>query len=215
MKFDNDIILTIMSVRKIGKGSKIQVNFDSIEPINLSLDLVNRFRLEKGSQISLSDLQEIIKLQKEMAARQSAFGYLQRRPHSELEMRRKLEKKNFEPSVIDNTIKFLKEYNYLDDYKYFEDYARWLAERHFLGRFRIEQELAKRGAKKDIILEICNKIFRDNETREYECAQKILQKKQAAINRKEPSKRKIYIYNMLSRYGISNDIIRKILDKYN
>ncbi|HOV92418.1 MAG TPA: regulatory protein RecX [Candidatus Kapabacteria bacterium] len=213
MKVGSDIIFTVLSVQKIGKGNKIRVSFEGYEPLNFSLDLINKFRLEKGAQISLSDLHEIINLQNEIDAKQSALRYLERRQHSELEMRRKLEKKNYEAKVINNTINFLKEYNYLDDYKYFEDYAQWLAERHYLGRCRIEQELARKGANKDIILEICDNIFRDKGNMEYESAQKILQKKQAAINRKDPSKRIPYIYNMLMRYGISTDVIRKVLDE--
>ena len=147
-------------------------------------------------------------------AKQAALRYLERRPHSEKELRQKLAKKDFEPMAIDSTIDFLKEYNYINDYKYFEDYAQWLVDRKFFGRIRVEMELAKRGGNKVIIEEICDKVFSDREKTEYEFAKKIIEKRKSAINRKETSKRRNYIFNILSRYGISTAVIRQILEDY-
>lgn len=214
MKFDYDTILTVQSFQKVGRTSKIQVNFDRFEPFIFSLDVINSFRLEKGKQISFRDLLDAVMLQMIYDAKQASLRYLERRPHSEQELRQKLAKKKFEPMVVDSAIDFLKEYDYLNDNKYFEDYAQWLVERKFYGRSRVEMELAKRGANKEIISEICDKVFSDREKKEYEFAKNIIEKRKSAILRKEPSKRRVYIFNMLSRYGISTGVIRQILEDH-
>ena len=212
MQFDYDTILTVQSLQKVGRSNKIRVNFDRFEPYIFSLDVINTFRLEKGKQISFRDVLDAVMLQMVYDAKQSALRYLERRPHSEKELRQKLAKKNYEPMAIDSAIDFLKEYNYINDYKYFEDYAQWLADRKYYGRSRVEIELAKRGANKEAIAEICDKVFFEREKTEYEFAKKIIDKRKSSINRKEASKRRVYIYNILSRYGISADVIRKILE---
>lgn len=215
MSFDYDTILTVLSLRKDGRYNKIEVIFDRFEPFIFSLDVVNEFKLKKGFQITIRDLFDIVLFQMAYDAKQEALRLIARRPHSEQEIRKKLAKKNIEENVIDLVIDFLIENKYIDDFSYFTDYAQWLIERRFFGRSRVEQELLKRGADKNMLNNICDNLFKEQEKQELEFAKKLLGKRTATINRKAPEKRKNYIYNMLSRYGISSKVIRQILEKYN
>ncbi len=204
--------VTVISLKKIDRGNRIEVDFDKARPLYLSLDLVYKFQLNKGVKLPYSKLRMILQEQQNFDAKQQALRYISARPYSEKEIRVKLSKKNYASQEIEVAIAFLKELDYLNDYRYFENLAQWLIEKKYYGKSRLSLELAKKGANKNIRDQICSKLF--GEDTELDAARKLIEKKKETINRKDPSKQKTYIYNILSRNGISSSVIRQVLEDY-
>lgn len=81
-----------------------------------------------------------------------AAGYLSLQMRTEREIRRYLKQKGYEPEEIEDAVKKLLEYQYLDDSAYVRSYICQAASRG-KGRKKIEQELQARG--------VCSKVIAD------------------------------------------------------
>lgn len=77
-------------------------------------------------------------------ARCSAVEYLTRREHASDELRNKLKRKGFEPSVIDCVLIQLREDKLLSDERFVESFVRTQTNKGY-GPLRIQQELQKRS----------------------------------------------------------------------
>lgn len=109
---------------------------------------------------TLSDA-EIEKLKGEAtieAAKQSAFNFLSYRPRSRSEMQRNLRKKEYEDSVILQTIETLERLEMVDD----RAFARyWVEQRETFkprSQMALRQELAQKGIDRDIIAEVLDTV---------------------------------------------------------
>ncbi len=85
----------------------------------------------------------------------AAFGFALRslavRDHSESEIRRKLQRKNISPDVIDEVIDGLLSAGYLDDARFARNFAESSIRNGRGYGFRIRMELLRRGIAEDII----------------------------------------------------------------
>lgn len=82
--------------------------------------------------------------------RHSAMGYLARREHSRLEIRKKLAQKRFSTDLIELVVTELVRENLVSDERFTEAYARSRTQRGF-GPVRIRQELRERGVAEELI----------------------------------------------------------------
>ncbi|ACV63854.1 regulatory protein RecX [Desulfofarcimen acetoxidans DSM 771] len=107
-------------------------------------------------------------------AKHYALNLLSYRRRSEEEVRNRLRKAEFEAVVIEETMGFLKEYNYIND----RDFAgSWVNDRLALkpvGRRRLRWELQQKGVARDIIEQAVNII---DENDEYNMALQLVRKK--------------------------------------
>lgn len=140
-------------------------------------------------------------------ARNKGLYYLQFSAKTECEMRKKLEDQGFSPAAVENAVRFLKGYRYLND----EDYARRYLERN--GKKKSERqirfELKKRGVSEaDIDL-----AFEENPLDETAQILALLEKKKYGgeeAGREEKQK----ISAFLARKGFSYDAISTALIHY-
>lgn len=79
-----------------------------------------------------------------------AAAWLAARPRTEWEVRKYLKQKEYSQSEIDDAIKKLLEYRYVDDRQYCQSYIRMAAAKG-KGRRRMENDLAARGVSRGII----------------------------------------------------------------
>lgn len=84
------------------------------------------------------------------SVRLAAMNLLARREHSELELRRKLASRGFEPALIDAAIASLLADRLLDDARFTEAYIRYRSSRGY-GPVRIRQELKERGISDELL----------------------------------------------------------------
>jgi regulatory protein len=89
------------------------------------------------------------------SVRLAAMNLLARREHSELELRRKLASRGFEPALIDAAIASLLADRLLDDARFTEAYIRYRRSRGY-GPVRIRQELKERGVSDELLADFIN-----------------------------------------------------------
>jgi len=132
---------------------------------------------------------------------QSAFSYalylLSFRDYSEYELRKKLNKK-FDRDAVENTIEKLKREGLLSDKQYVENIIRKYAIVKKYGYLKVEQELLRRGIKREFYRDILDELY--NEDKEEENA--------LSISSKRPlNKLRVYL---ISR-GYRPYIVQKVL----
>lgn len=112
-----------------------------------------RYRLEEGCQLDEEIYEELLWQVVGRRAREKALSLLKLQGRTESELRRKLKQAYFPEAVIEETVRFLKEYRYLDDEAYARNYAEIYGSRK--SRAELERELLKKGLDRSLIREIC------------------------------------------------------------
>jgi len=143
-------------------------------------------------------------------ARALAYRYLSHRDRSARETADHLKKKGFEEAVVQETLQYLKEANYLDDRRFAEHWARTRAENRQYGKYRLRQELLGKGLPQDLIDETLDTLFET--IQEIDLARAVVEKKFPSMQDLPADKRKNRLIGLLQRKGFSLDIIYKVLD---
>lgn len=93
----------------------------------------------------------------EQEAKNYALWLLGAREHSTKELQQKLARKSYEQDIIDSTISYLLEYNYLSDERYAEAFCRSKAAKP-LGKQRILNELRMKGIAEELAKQALNSL---------------------------------------------------------
>lgn len=135
-----------------------------------------------------------------------ALKYLSYRPRSEKEIRDRLVKKQFDPMIIDQVIKKLKEDKFLND----TQFADWWTEQRqtFRGKSKyvIKSELSEKGVDRNTI----EKALSDAKD-DYETAKEFFERKKRRFENYTGNEYTKKVTGFLQRKGFSWDIIQKIL----
>ena len=143
-------------------------------------------------------------------ARALAYRFLSHRDRSVRETADHLKKKGFESAVVQETLRYLQEANYLDDRRFAEHWARTRAENKQFGKYRLRQELIGKGLSKDLIDDTLDTLFET--VKEIDLARAVVEKKLPSMQDLPADKRKNRLVGLLQRKGFSLDIIYKVLD---
>lgn len=128
-------------------------------------------------------------------AKEKALRYLVMAKKTEIEVKNKLLKSNFDESIVDEVIDYLKDLKYIDDEDYVDAYIRQCMRLQNYSIFEIKNKLLQKGIKKYIIEE---KIEVLSQTEyESELMKKLINGK---LKNMEPLKQKQYLY----RRGFKN-----------
>ncbi|MCK5123379.1 MAG: regulatory protein RecX [Candidatus Pacebacteria bacterium] len=139
-----------------------------------------------------------------------AIKLLSIRKRSVFEMRNRLKRKEFGNDVIDEVIKELFEYKYLNDEKFAEAYINDRINFNPRGSFLIKKELREKGVAENIVDQKIKELF--PEEKEIELARKAAEKKMGTLN-KDLEKNKVYqkVGAYLQAKGYTSYIIREVL----
>ena len=143
-------------------------------------------------------------------ARALAYRYLSHRDRSTRETADHLKKKGFEEAVVQETLRYFQEANYLDDRRFAEHWARTRAENKQFGKYRLRQELIGKGLPQDLIAETLGTLFET--VKEIDLARAVVEKKLPSMQDLNPDKKKSRLIGLLQRKGFSSDVIYKVLD---
>lgn len=149
------------------------------------------------------------KYSSEEALYEYALKALMRRAHSVFEMRRALEQRAAEESLVTPVLHKLKERNYLDDARYAKQFARQQAVNRRRGRHRITQELRKRGVPDRHIDAALEEIFA--EVDEGAAVRKRIERKLKTLRGPLDERKRAALYASLLRAGFDPDTIRREL----
>ena len=140
----------------------------------------------------------------------SALRALMRRAHSVFEMRRALERRCQDPDLVRAELDRLKQQNLLDDARYAREFARTHVAIRRQGRFRIAQELRRRGVPDRHIDGALDEIFAVHD--EAAIVRQRLERKLRTLRGPLDERRIASLYRSLLRAGFSPDLIRKAIN---
>lgn len=185
------------------------VTFDDASESLVHLDIILKFSLKKGSDISNRILKIIIAENDLIVAKRTAYYYASYKPRTYKQVRDRLKKESLSDEIISTAIEFLKEFNLLDDRNYAEMLIKEFTERKNASKFKIKNELFKRGIDKEISEEFIEKYYpHDNEN---DLALDSARKKMRMISHKPKEKHLQLLINHLQREGFNWDIIKSII----
>ena len=142
-------------------------------------------------------------------AKAHALQYLSYRDRSKLELSQYLSKKEYSPPVIQKTLDYLTEINYVDDHRFALRWGQYKINKNKLGKNRLYFELLGKGVNKETIEGILNTLYEENP--EIELAAQCARKKWITLKSFEEKKKKRLLVQYLKRKGCSSDIIYQSL----
>jgi regulatory protein len=139
----------------------------------------------------------------------AAMRALMRRAHSVYEMRKALERRADDETMVRAVLDRLKRDNRLDDARYAREFARTRAAYRKQGRFRIARELRARGVPDRHIDVALDEAF--VETNEEEMLKQRIERKLRFVRGKLDERKRASLYSSLLRSGFSSDQIRRAM----
>ncbi len=150
---------------------------------------------------------------RQLSSEEQVYEYavraLMRRAHSVYEMRQALERNAEDKTHVARVLARLKDKGYLDDAKYARQFARTRASGRTQGRFRIAQELRRRGVPDRHIEPALDEVFA--ETDERGLLRKRIERKLRTLRGPLDVRKRASLFASLLRAGFSADAIRREL----
>ena len=133
---------------KVLSGServRLFVDGDDEPRAEIALDLFMRAGLATGDDLAPEHLEALVREDEAHRARQAALNLLAHRARSRAELRRRLWRTDYPDPVIDQTLAWLEERDYVDDRAFAEAFVRDRLRLRPRGRIALIQELRKKG----------------------------------------------------------------------
>lgn len=189
-----------------GRFSKIYL--DGAYALSLSNEVIQKHGVAVGADVDVAGLQELETAALVRRARERLLYALDRRLHSERELRDKL-RRDYPPQVIDAAIDALAELGLIDDLKFARTYAEQQLRLHRRGPFAIRALLYQKGVDRAVVDCVLEELF-EQEDSELNAALQAAQKYAAQLDTPQGRRR---AYAFLARRGFSARTVRTALEQ--
>lgn len=202
------------TVTKISEQKKRQnrrnIFLDGRFAFGVNLNVVARFRLRVGMELSAQEVTEIEAGEVRQECFDKGLEYLSQRLHSHAELSKKLSRRGYGEAVTHSVLEDLQRLGYLDDERFAKTKAMSMAERKHHGRRRAFMELRKAGVKQDVAERALDEVY---ETSDSVAVAKELAMKQAPRLRKlDPLVARRRLVGMLMRRGFDYETIKPVVE---
>ncbi|MGK7313261.1 MAG: regulatory protein RecX [Candidatus Longimicrobiales bacterium M2_2A_002] len=211
--------MKITRTKILGGSERVRlwVDGDDEPRAEIALDLFMRAGLAAGDELSAERLLELVGEDEAYRARHAAMNLLAHRARSRAELRRRLWRKEFPDPVIDRTLEWLEERDYLDDRAFAEAFVRDRLRLRPRGRFALIQELRRKGVDDAVAEAAIASVMDAEEVGERELALEAAEAwarknrrslRQARDSREDRLKARRRLYGHLARRGFRGDASR-------
>lgn len=206
------MIRIIKIEQQTGNKRRYLITFNSHYSVEVSEDILVKFRLNPGKKLDDNLLEEVILAEEQGKANAYALRLLSCRERSEYEITQKMKEKGYANPIVENTMNFLKQNQYVDDKQFAAAFVENRLNKKNRGRTLIKQELYSKGVSKEIIQRTL--VEHMDSDQEYAVAMEISEKK-LKTSFKDYNKKEQYqkLGLFLQRKGFSYETISKILNK--
>ena len=191
-----------------GKSRFSKIFADGEYLISLPPELIERFSLKVGSQIDENEIKEMSEAALTRRARERLLYSLDRRLHSEKELRDKL-RQNYPPQIIDAAIGELARLGLVND----EAFARAFAEQRLhvnkKGPYAIQSELILKGVDKQLARSVVDELTGEGDD-EYKSALSVAQRYKKDLSDPKGKQR---LYSALARRGFSYSVVKRVMQE--
>jgi regulatory protein len=202
--------MQIIKLEKIsGKKNTFKTFFDDGESVLLAADIIVKFGLNTGVEITPETYKEVLAADKTYRVIFDALTLAGRRSYSEKSLYDKLLQKGYDEDASKAAVARLKELDYINDEKYALSYAKYLYAKG-KGELAIRNELEQKGISKDLINKTLSSF--DPEGESYEQIINAIKSKFKNFNAADASQLR-RAANYFLRRGFSSEDISKAFRK--
>ena len=168
--------------------------------------------LTVGKELSADYIEKVVLAEEQSKSNNYALKLLGFRARSEHEIRSKLYQKGYESSVIEETVLYLKKYNYIDDYAFAKALVKNELNLKQSGEGQIKQKLIKKGISKEIIRRVMEELLDEEES--LAACIKLAEKKLKTSYRNDATMDKVRkVAAFLQRRGYPYSMIKKAVEE--
>ena len=200
--------------RIVKKDSRnVAVHLDNNNVIYINYEVFVKSGLRKNDDIYENQIDSLIKENQRFAVKQRAFRYLGRRLLSENELKVKLKQKKYDENIIDETIEYLKEKEYLNDLEFANVFSSENIRNKLWGKNKLKAELMRRGINNEIILQVLSEKF--PEGNDLNNALELAHKKYHLLSKRNLEQKKIKekIISFLFSKGYDYEVIKEAVEQ--
>ncbi len=200
----------IIKLSFLRNKKEVLVKFDNDTTLELPLDLVISFSLNKGSVCSQEKYDKILKELSIFKVQKVAYRKATSSLKTRFELKRILLQKGYPEDEIDIAINKLVRLNIIDDEKFAKTAIEYYSSKKMYGLNRIKRYLKQKGVPQDIV----DKVISEESTEEDqdELILNYYERNIEKIRRKPVQLRVPYCFRMLYNAGFSGDAISKFLN---
>lgn len=176
--------------------------------MTVSNEIISDMKLSVNKELNIERLKELNNAVSTRRAKERLLYALDRRLHSEKELREKL-KRDYPPCVIDSAIERIKALGLINDKAFAEQFTQYRYTAQKKGEYAIRQELILKGVAKEIIDEVLSAYFEDSDL-EMNGAMRVLEKYKNELDSPNGKRRALCA---LSRKGYSYSTAKKAIEK--
>lgn len=202
---DERTTMIVKVVRDEKQSGRYTIYFEHAEPLNVHEDVMVKYRLLRGTEVSLDFMEEIIRADEKNKAYVQSLKYLQRKPRTRNEIAKYLLQKAYEEDIIAQVLEQLEREWLVDDAVYAAQWAEQRVNRHYKGRRWIQQELKQKGVQEQHIADAMAAIDPEQEKESARAAAKKKWRQTSGDSKSRQQK----VAAFLARRGYPTDLCRQ------
>ncbi len=193
-----------------GRQERFIITLEDEQELVLTPEIVLKYGIAPQKDFSEQQFVQILQEDSIRQAKDQALRYLTLRPHSRVELTRKMREKGFRREVIDHTLDALEKIELVND----EDFARLYIQNELrlrpVGRLLLSQKLAQRGIPRELYEPLLIELF--TEEQEIEIARQLTAKFRKSHTRDKGQKLREKLVRYLQGKGFTWEQIRRVID---
>jgi len=193
------------------RANRRNVYIDGKFAFGCNLNVVARFRLREGLELSAERIVEIQSGEVRQECFDKAMSHLQRRQHSRSELQKKLAKLEYPPEMIEDVLAQLEQLDYVNDKRFATTRVSIAAEHKSHGQRRAFIELMKKGIERETARRAIEEVYESTDT--LAMARALATKKLPALRKLEPHVARRRLMGILARRGFDFDTIKPVIDE--
>ncbi len=206
------------------RGLRVRIHLDRGEPLELSLEALERSRLGVGDPLPSNRRHHLLNADADIQVREAALSLLSWRARTRHELRRRLLAKGFRPARVDPCLDALQKKGIVNDAAVSAAFVRDRLRHRPRGRVRLSSELRAKGVDPAVVRQVVDRVLDDEEvtdtTLARQAADSWLSRQGHAVvealarephdPEREKARRRLYGY--LTRRGFRGDALRGAVD---
>lgn len=213
----NSMQLTRLEPRANGHRFRLYVDDEETSRVEIAADLLLRSGLARGDDVTEPRLTALAEEDEEYRAREAALSLLSHRARARVELRRRLQRKDFSEPAIDRVMAWLEERNYVDDRAFAEAFVRDRLRLRPRGRLGLIQELRRKGVSGTVAETVIEEVMESENVDERDLARQSAdawaRKNRSALRKATASKdgrvgARRRLYGHLARRGFTGEAVR-------
>ena len=205
-------IITDMKMRR-GRPERFIITLDDEQELILTPEIVLKYSIAPQREYTEQAFLEILEEDARRQAKDQALRYLTRRPHSRLELLRKMREKGFRTTVINLALDELEKVDLVNDKDFTHLFILNELRLRPVSRVLLAQKLIQRGIARDLYEPLLDEMF--SEQQELEMARELSEKFIKTHSQNKGQKLREKLVRFLQGKGFNWEQIRQVIPQMN